>query len=194
MRQSDAAGRPLAIRRRITETLLGMSAGTFKVKRNDRYEDMKGRNFAMKSMILGAGFAIAAALPAAAEMVRVESNADTAATMDALQAAVEGAGATIFARVDHGAGAVSVGSDIGGSQLLIFGNPALGTPAMQADRMAGLVLPLKVLVYEDTDGQTWLAYEDPAAMFEGMDVPADAEFIGKMQGALANFIAAAAGS
>ena len=65
------------------------------------------------------------------------------ATMDALEAAVTGAGATVFARVDHAAGAEGIGMALTPAQLLIFGNPALGTPAMQADPLAGLYLPLQ---------------------------------------------------
>lgn len=96
---------------------------------------------------LAALFLSVAALPAVADdIVRVEASRDVAATMDALEAAVEGAGATVFARVDHGEGARGIGADIGDSQLLVFGNPALGTPAMAADPLAGLFLPLKVLV------------------------------------------------
>lgn len=135
-----------------------------------------------------------AALPAIAdEIVRVESSRDVAATMEALEAAVDGAGATVFARVDHGAGARSVGSEIGDSQLLIFGNPALGTPAIEADRLAGLYLPLKVLVYEDDTGKVWLAYEPPAETLDDLDIPGDAEVLAKMAGALETLTAAAAG-
>jgi uncharacterized protein (DUF302 family) len=134
------------------------------------------------------------ALPASAEIMRVQSTMAVPETMDALEKAVTGAGATIFARVDHAGGAAGAGLELGASQLLIFGNPKLGTPAMQADPLAGLYLPLKVLVYEDADGAAWLAYDDPAAMFDGMNIPADAEYIQKMTGALAKLIGIAAGS
>jgi uncharacterized protein (DUF302 family) len=128
---------------------------------------------------------ICAAWPALAEVVQVKSAKPVAATVDALEAAVTEAGATVVARVDHGKGAASVEMPLGESQLLIFGNPALGTPAMQADPLAGLQLPLKVLVYADESGQVWLAYENPADMFAGLAIPPDAEVVGKMSGALA---------
>ncbi len=92
------------------------------------------------------------------DLMKVQSGKDVASTMDALEAAVEGAGATVFARVDHAGGAEGVGMQLAPSEVLIFGNPKLGTPAMQADPLAGLFLPMKVLVYEDADGQVWLAY------------------------------------
>ena len=95
---------------------------------------------------------LALALPAAAktdDLVKVKATGDVAMTMDALEAAVTGAGATVFARVDHAGGASKVNLELAPSQLLIFGNPNLGTPAKQDDPLAGLFLPLKVLVYRD---------------------------------------------
>ncbi len=68
-------------------------------------------------------------------------------------------------------------------QLLIFGNPTLGTPALQADPRAGLALPLKVLIYEH-DGQTFVAYEDTDDLFDDTDVPKDAEYVAQMAQAL----------
>lgn len=145
-----------------------------------------------KTLILAGAIALASALPVAADLVAVPSQKPVGETMDALQAAVEGAGATVFARVDHAAGAQNAALELSPSQLLIFGNPKLGTPAMQADMRAGLYLPLKVLAYEDAGGQVWLTYEDPAEMLSGLDVPADVEFIAKMQGALGKLTAKAA--
>ena len=137
--------------------------------------------------------AVVIAVPAQAEVQKVQAAGSVAEVTDNLVAAVEGAGATIFARVDHAAGAQKVDMELNDAELLIFGNPMLGTPAMQQDPLAGLYLPLRVLVYADADGQTWLAYEDPAAMFEGLEVDPAAEFVGKMQGALGKLTGAAAG-
>jgi uncharacterized protein (DUF302 family) len=144
------------------------------------------------AVALSAG--LTAAQPALAEIVRLESTRDVAATADALVAAAEGAGATVFARVDHGAGAEQVGADVGASQLVIFGNPALGTPAIAVDRRAGLLLPLKVLVYEDESGQVWLAWEPPSETLALVGIDPGAEFVGRMEGALRNLTAAAAGN
>ncbi|WP_422027159.1 DUF302 domain-containing protein [Roseovarius sp.] len=128
------------------------------------------------------------------DIVRVQAAGDVAATMAALEAAVEGAGATVFAKVDHGAGAEGAGLELGASQLLIFGNPQLGTPAMQANPLAGLYLPLKVLVYEDAGGQVWLAYEAPEETLDDLEgIDDDAAYIGKMTGALSKLTKKAAG-
>lgn len=145
----------------------------------------------MKPFILSAVIACLA-LPALGEIMQVKSAKAVAATVDALEAVVTEAGAKVVARVDHAAGAASVDMALGEAQLLIFGNPELGTPAMQADPLAGLHLPLKVLVYADAEGQVWLAYENPADMFAGLAVPADSDVVAKMNGALAKFTEAAA--
>ncbi|MBY5932104.1 DUF302 domain-containing protein [Tateyamaria omphalii] len=126
-------------------------------------------------------------------IIRKESAQGVDETMDALQTALEGAGLTIFGRVDHGAGAQGIGEDIGASQLLIFGNPKLGTQAMLDDRSAGLFLPMKVLVFEDETGKTMIAYEDPAAMLGKLGgVAEDAPYIQTMTGALGKFTDGAA--
>ncbi|UWQ57243.1 DUF302 domain-containing protein [Leisingera caerulea] len=145
-----------------------------------------------KSIFLAGAITLATALPAAAELVTVQSQKSVGETMDALQAAVEDAGATVFARVDHAAGAQNAALELNPSQLLIFGNPKLGTPAMQADMKAGLYLPLKVLAFKDAEGQVWLTYQDPAEMLSGLDIPSDAAFISKMQGALGKLTSKAA--
>ena len=144
----------------------------------------------MKNLFLSAALAMAAT-PAMAEYVRVDAAGSVTEAADRLVAAVEGAGATVFARVPHSKGAMSVNMELQDAELIIFGNPQLGTPALQQDIRAGLVLPLRVLVH-DEGGQTVLTYESVDAMFEGMEIAPDAAFRGKMAGALANLTAAAA--
>ncbi|WP_371169185.1 DUF302 domain-containing protein [Aliiroseovarius sp. 2305UL8-7] len=146
----------------------------------------------MKKLTL-AVLASLVALPAMAEIVKVPATGSVADTMDALEAAVGNAGATVFARVDHAGGAASVDLELGASQLLVFGNPKLGTPAMQDAPLAGLMLPLRVLVYEDGDGAVWLAYEAPADMLGELGIAGDAPYVAKMTGALGKLTAAAAG-
>ncbi|SLN61635.1 camphor resistance protein CrcB [Roseovarius albus] len=144
--------------------------------------------------LMAAGLLAIPAIVSAGDVQRVQSASDVAGTMDALEAAVTGAGATVFARVDHAGGAQKVGQELAPSELLIFGNPKLGTPAMQDDPLAGLYLPLKVLVYQDAEGQVWLNYEDPGKMLGRLDgISGEGEYIKKMTGALAKLTAKAAG-
>ncbi len=137
-----------------------------------------------------------AGLPALAsddDIIKVRSSGDVVGTMDRLEAAVIEAGATVVARVDHAAGATSVDMELAPTQLLIFGNPKIGTQAMQDDPLAGLFLPMKVLVYQDGTGQVWLANEDPEEMFDDTRISDDAQYVKMMAGALGKLTARAAG-
>jgi uncharacterized protein (DUF302 family) len=82
-------------------------------------------------------------------------------TMNRLEAAVKARGMTVFARIDHAAGAAEVGLPLRPTELLIFGNAQGGTPLMQSIQTIGIDLPLKALVWQDAAGSTWLSYNDP---------------------------------
>lgn len=137
--------------------------------------------------------AIAVSAPALADIVQVEADGDVRTVVQRLEDAVNNAGANVFAKVPHSAGAANVGMELEDAELLIFGNPQLGTPALQDDIHAGLQLPLRVLVYAGEDGKTYLAYEEVETMFSGLNISMDAEYVGKMKGALANLTKAASG-
>ena len=91
----------------------------------------------------------------------VASSFEPRQTMDRLETALSAKGMTIFARIDHAAGAKAEGLAMRPTELLIFGNAKAGTPLMQAVQSIGIDLPLKALVYQDASGQVWLAYNDP---------------------------------
>src|SRR5215475_14526202 len=95
-------------------------------------------------------------------IVSVQSRFSASETMARLLAALAERNLTVFARVDHAAGAASVGMSLRTTELVIFGNPKGGTPLMQDQQSAGIDLPLKALAYEDAQGKTWLAYNDAA--------------------------------
>lgn len=120
----------------------------------------------------------------AADLITKPSAHSVSVTIDRLVAAVEGAGAKVFARIDHAAGATKVGQDLRPTQMLMFGNPKLGTPALQAGQTAGLDLPLRVVAYEDADGKVFVAYHNPSELSEDHGIPADAGVLKKMTGAL----------
>lgn len=110
------------------------------------------------------------------------SSHDVAGTADRLVAAVEGAGATVFARVDHQKGAMSVGSEIPGATLVIFGNPKIGTPIIAENPKAGLDLPIRVLIWDDS-GQTMIGYLSPDELASRYGLAASAEALKTMGGA-----------
>jgi uncharacterized protein (DUF302 family) len=82
-------------------------------------------------------------------------------TMDRLEAEVKARGMTVFARIDHAAGAAAVGLPLRPTRVLIFGNAKGGTPLMQSAQTIGIDLPLRALVWQDAAGDTWLSYNDP---------------------------------
>ena len=83
-------------------------------------------------------------------------------TMDRFETEVKAKGLTVFARVDHAAGAAAVGMLLRPTEVLIFGNATGGTPLMEANQSAGIDLPLKALVYQDAAGMVWLSYNNPS--------------------------------
>lgn len=95
-------------------------------------------------------------------LVAVKSTYGARETMDRLEGLLKAKGLTIFARVDHAAGAAKISKKLRPTEVLIFGNPQGGTPFMECSQTAGIDLPLKALVWEDESGQTWLGYNDPA--------------------------------
>jgi uncharacterized protein (DUF302 family) len=99
-------------------------------------------------------------------LVTVESSLGPAETMNRLVAEVGAKGLTIFARIDHAAGAREAGLALPPTELLIFGNARGGTPLMQANQAIGLDLPIKVLVWQDASQRSWISYNDPAWLAE----------------------------
>jgi uncharacterized protein (DUF302 family) len=93
-------------------------------------------------------------------LVTISSNHSVKETLDRLVDDLKSKNITVFARVDHAAGAASVGMPLRPTELLIFGNPKAGTPLMQSNQTIGIDLPLKVLGWEDAGGKVWLMYED----------------------------------
>lgn len=95
-------------------------------------------------------------------LIAVKSPHGAKETMDRLESLLKQKGLTIFARIDHAAGAAKIGKSLRPTELLIFGNPQGGTPLMECSQTAGIDLPLKALVWEDESRQIWVGYNDSA--------------------------------
>ena len=95
-------------------------------------------------------------------LTTVPSNFGPKETMDRLETELRAQGITVFARIDHAAGAVEAGLPLRPTELLIFGNPRAGTPLMQSIQTIGIDLPLKALVWQAASGKTWLSYNEPS--------------------------------
>ena len=96
-------------------------------------------------------------------------------TMDRLEAAIHAKGLTVFARIDHAAGATAAGLSLRPTKLLMFGNAKASTPLMQLDQTMGFDLPLKALVWQDESNQTWLSYTNLAWLAQQHALDSQAE-------------------
>jgi uncharacterized protein (DUF302 family) len=126
-------------------------------------------------------------------LTTLQSSGGPTQTMNRLETAVKGKGLTVFARIDHAAGAAEVGLPLRPTAVLIFGNAKSGTPLMESVQTIGIDLPLKVLVWQDASGATWISYNDPAwvAKRHGLSHETDAA-VSALASALAAFTKAAA--
>jgi len=128
-------------------------------------------------------------------LIIVASNYGHAETLSRVVASVAERGMSILARIDHAGAAAKAGLELRPTEVLIFGNPKAGTPLMQTAQTIGIDLPLKLLVWQDEAGKTWLAYNDPAwlARRHGADV-GTGPVLGAMTKALASIAAEASGA
>lgn len=123
-------------------------------------------------------------------MIVQRSAHDHAETMRRLTASVQEHGLTIFARIDHAAGAREVGLELPDEQVLVFGNPKAGTALMQDDPRIGIELPLRMLVWADDHGVA-AGYEDPRELGGRFAVSAHAATLDAMAELLAALTRAA---
>jgi uncharacterized protein (DUF302 family) len=128
-------------------------------------------------------------------LVSLRSSRGPRETMKALEAEVRAREMTVFAHIDHAAGAAAAGLQLRPTDLLIFGNAKGGTPLMQSIQTIGIDLPLKVLVWQDEAGNTWVSYNDPAWLAQRHALgPAAAPAITALSAALNAVAKAAAAS
>ena len=113
--------------------------------------------------------------------------------MDRLDAEIRARGLTIFARIDHAAGAAEVGLKLRPTQLIVFGNARGGTPLMQSVQTIGIDLPLKALVWQDAAGKTWISYNEAKWIAQRHGVPDAEAIVTKMADQLSAISCAAAG-
>ncbi len=101
-------------------------------------------------------------------------------TLDRFESVLKAKGITIFARIDHAAGARKIGQELPPTELIIFGSPKMGAPLMTANQSIGIDLPLKLLAWRDDAGQVWIAYNDPAALKARHQIKGRDKLFGKM--------------
>ncbi|MBZ2169488.1 DUF302 domain-containing protein [Marinobacter sp. F4216] len=124
---------------------------------------------------------------AADGLIAVKSNHSVSDTTERLVAALQDKGMMVMNRIDHAAGAGSVGAELRPTEVVIFGNPKVGTPLMQCAQSVAVDLPQKALIWEDNEGQVWLGYNDPAYLKARHGIEGCDEVLAKVEAALDNF-------
>lgn len=139
-------------------------------------------------------FIIAVSLPlsAAEGLLHVESDYTAAQTADRLESILKEKGMTVFNRINHSEAAQKVGVELRATELLIFGNPKVGSPLMKCQQTVGIDLPQKALIWEDADGQVRITYNDPAYLQKRHKISGCDEVLGKVGNVLKGITKAAA--
>lgn len=145
---------------------------------------------AVSIFLLGLLIAISSA-QAADGLVSIKSAHSVSATMDKLENILKEKGMTVFGRVDHAAGAEKAGHELAPTQVLIFGNPKIGSPLMKCSQSIAIDLPQKALVWQDANGDVWLGYNDPMYLKGRHSTEGCDPVFEKVAGALGNFAKAA---
>ena len=124
-------------------------------------------------------------------LINVKSNHDVATTADNLENALNAKGMTVFIRIDHAQGAKGVDMELRPTELVIFGNPKVGTPLMQCQQSVAIDLPQKAMIWKDGSADIWLTYNDPMYLKDRHGLEDCAPVLEKISAALANFAKAA---
>lgn len=129
---------------------------------------------------------------AADGMINVQSDFNVKETADRLESILNEKGMTIFNRVKHSESAGKVGIELRETELIIFGNPKVGSPLMKCQQSVAIDLPQKALVWEDHASKTWISYNDPTYLEKRHGISGCGEVISKIKKALAGITKAAA--
>jgi uncharacterized protein (DUF302 family) len=127
-------------------------------------------------------------------IIRLQSTYSVSETIDRLEEILKKKGFTIIARVNHGAAAAKVGVNLRETELIIFGNPGVGSPLMACEQSVAIDLPQKALATSDTDGKVWLSYNDPAFLKHRHELEGCDAVLNKISGALGKLAGAAVSS
>jgi len=124
-------------------------------------------------------------------LVSVKSAHDVKTTADRLENMLKQKGMNVFVRINHAQGAQNIGQELRPTEIVIFGNPKVGTPLMQCAQSVAIDLPQKALIWQDVQGQVWLSYNDPNYLVERHQIAGCQEVVKKVASALGNFAKAA---
>lgn len=123
--------------------------------------------------------------------ISVESAHSVKDTADKLETVLNSKGMTVFTRINHKNGAEKAGFQLRETEVILFGNPKVGTPLMQCAQSVAIDLPQKALIWKDKAGKVWLSYNEPAYLAARHNIEGCETTLNKVSGALANFAKAA---
>jgi uncharacterized protein (DUF302 family) len=148
----------------------------------------------MKKVILMALAIVIIAFPVAASdgMVNVQSTFNVEETADRMVSILKEKGMTVFNRIKHSAAAAEVGIELRNTELILFGNPKVGSPLMKCQQSAAIDLPQKALIWEDDQAKVWISYNDPRYLKKRHNITGCEEVISKIETALAGISESAA--
>ena len=127
-----------------------------------------------------------------AMMVTRRGSSDFAATVERLRGGITARGLKIFASVDHAAAAADVGMDLAPEEVILFGSPKAGTPLMRSDPRVGVELPLRILIWQDSEGAV-LGYQDPRELAAPYELSGHEAALDAMEDLLDKLVGEAAG-
>ena len=125
------------------------------------------------------------------DFLKIKSSYSVKETVEKLSNVLSEKGMIVFSAIDHQKGAVGAGLELRPTTVVIFGNPKVGTKLMQCDQKVGLDLPLKMIIWQDDGGDTWLGYTDPLSLKRKYNLESCSEAIIKVKNAMVNFAKAA---
>lgn len=118
-------------------------------------------------------------------MVRWKSPHDVERTLERFEQAARARELRIFARIDHAEGAARIDEPLRPTVVVVFGSAKIGTQLLQSSQTVGIDLPLKLLVWQDDQAQTWIAYNDPEYLARRHGIRDRTDVVDRMQKALA---------
>jgi len=138
-------------------------------------------------VLLSASFSVSAS----EGLVKYESRFSVKETADRFEEIAKSKGLTLFARVDHRKNAQGVNLELRPTEVIMFGNPKVGTPLMQCAQNVAIDLPQKVMVSEDANSKVWLSYNSPNYLMERHNIKGCDEVINKISRVLSTLSKAA---
>lgn len=120
-------------------------------------------------------------------LVTIKSEHSVTTTADRLESALKNKGMTVFSRINHAENAAKVNLELNPTEVLVFGNPNIGTHLMQCSQTMAIDLPQKALIWKDVNGTVWLSYNDPIYLAQRHTITGCSKVLEKISGALRQF-------